>query len=307
MAYDAARQRLVLFGGSTIASGFTGDTWEWDGVSWAQRNPAASPSPRDFHAMAYDAARQRVVLFGGVARSFPALQDTWEWDGVSWAQRNPAASPPARSDHALAYDATRQRVVLFGGVGSNEHPLGDTWEWDGANWAPGNHAASPAPRGRHALAYDATRQRVVLFGGDSAFGDTWLYGNHALAATQTIGNACAGTNGPPVIASNLPYLGNPAFVLDLLSARASAPCLFMLATGTQALNLGGGCSLYLNGVFVPVFTATNASGFASVKFSIPLDTSLRGGAAYAQGFVLDPMGSFAGLALSAGQRLVLGD
>jgi hypothetical protein len=156
----------------------------------------------------------------------------------------------------------------------------------------------------HALAYDAARERVVLFGGG---GDTWLYGNLFPAATQTIGRACAGTNGPPVLASNLPSLGTQAFVLDLLSARASAPCLFMLATGTQALNLGGGCTLYVNGVFVPLFTATNASGFASVKLSIPLDPALRGGATHAQGFVFDPMGSFASLALSAGLKLVFGD
>jgi hypothetical protein len=110
-----------------------------------------------------------------------------------------------------------------------------------------------------------------------------------------------------VIASNLPFVGNQAVVLDLLAARASAPCLFMLATGTQALNLGGGCTLYLNGVLMPLFSATNASGFASVKLSIPLDPSLRGGAAYAQAFVLDPMGSFAGLALSGGLKLVFGD
>ena len=105
----------------------------------------------------------------------------------------------------------------------------------------------------------------------------------------------------------MPFLGNQSFVLDVLSARASAPCLFMLATGTQTLSLGGGCSLYLSGVFVPIFTATNASGSSSVKLSIPLDLSLRGGAAYAQAFVVDPMGSFAGLALSAGQKLLLGD
>jgi hypothetical protein len=81
----------------------------------------------------------------------------------------------------------------------------------------------------------------------------------------------------------------------------------MIATGTQALNLGGGCTLYLNGFLMPLLTATNASGFSSVKLSIPLDVSLRGGVAYAQAFVLDPMGSFAGLALSAGLKLVIGD
>src|SRR5688572_4916037 len=66
MAYDAARQRIVLFGGR-IDSGVAplGQTWEWDGSSWSLQNPAASPPPRHSHALAYDAARQRIVLFGG--------------------------------------------------------------------------------------------------------------------------------------------------------------------------------------------------------------------------------------------------
>jgi hypothetical protein len=90
MAYDAARQRVVLFGGGGTLS----DTWEWDGVTWTHRTPAASPPARGGHAMAWDAARQRVVLFGGYANDF--LSDTWEWDGVTWTQRTPATSPAAR-------------------------------------------------------------------------------------------------------------------------------------------------------------------------------------------------------------------
>jgi len=71
MAYDAARHRIVLFGGRE--NQFLADTWEWDGVIWVQRSPLASPSPRRSHAMTYDAARQRVVLFGGSQ----GLADTW--------------------------------------------------------------------------------------------------------------------------------------------------------------------------------------------------------------------------------------
>src|SRR5688572_14660643 len=75
MAYDAARERVVLFGGQGSIG--LGDTWEWDGVSWAQQNPAASPTVRQDHAMAYDAARQRVVLFGGFSNGSGVRGDTW--------------------------------------------------------------------------------------------------------------------------------------------------------------------------------------------------------------------------------------
>jgi hypothetical protein len=206
----------------------------------------------------------------------------------------------------MAYDAARQRVVMSGGNGVGQF-LRDTWEWDGVVWIRQDTATSPPLLREHAMAYDAARQRIVMFeGSPGSSADTWLHGNLVPATTQTIGSACAGTSGLPVIASSVPVVGNQTFVLDLLSARAQAPCLFVLATGTQALNLGGGCTLYLNGAFLPVLTATNASGFASARFAIPPDPVLRGGAAYAQSLVFDPV-AFAGIALSAGLKLVLGD
>src|SRR4029078_5130605 len=89
-AYDAARGRAVLFGGDAGPAGSFGDTWEWDGATWALASNSG-PSARINAAMAYDAARQRTLLFGGTT---PArqLSDLWEWDGVAWLQR--AASGP---------------------------------------------------------------------------------------------------------------------------------------------------------------------------------------------------------------------
>jgi hypothetical protein len=237
--------------------------------------------------MAYDAARQRVVLFGGYG-----LADTWEWDGTTWVQRNPVTNPGWRRYHAMAYHEARRRVVLTG-----DFLAGDTWEWDGTDWQQVSSRG-----GMGAMAYDAARQRVVLFG----LG-TMLYGSLVPAVAQPIGRACAGINGPPAIASSLPFLGNAALVLNLAAARSSAPCVFLLAADTQALQLGGGCTLYVKGAMVPIFTATSAVGFASIKLAIPLDVALRGMPAYAQGVVLDPMGPFAGLAFSGGVKLVLGD
>src|SRR5207244_114050 len=40
MAYDAAHQQIVLFGGSNNASGGLGDTWTWDGSDWTEQSPA---------------------------------------------------------------------------------------------------------------------------------------------------------------------------------------------------------------------------------------------------------------------------
>jgi len=175
MAYDAARGRIVLFGGG-LRGQLLGDTWEWDGTVWSQR-ASSGPVARNEHRMAYDSARGRIVLFGG--DGIGGLHgDTWEWDGTAWTQ--PASSgPTARYGHAMAYDAARGRVVLFGGDGGSY--LGDTWEWDGTAWTQ-RGSSGPAPRFGHAMAYDAARGRVVLFGGAtdgglSLFGDTWEYGS----------------------------------------------------------------------------------------------------------------------------------
>jgi hypothetical protein len=65
VAFDPARRRLVLFGGWRF--GALADTWEWDGASWVQQSPVASPPAVDGPTMAFDGARQRVATFTGGA------------------------------------------------------------------------------------------------------------------------------------------------------------------------------------------------------------------------------------------------
>ena len=175
MAYDAARGRVVLFGGYDFrARRVLADTWEWDGTTWAEVTPATSPLGRFGQAMAYDSTRGRVVMFGGAGDSGD-LGDTWEWDGTTWVPRTPVTSPPPREYGALAYDGARGRAVLFGGFGGSSY-LADTWEWDGDAWVERASASHPTGREWQVLAFDEDRRRTVLFGGyDGAarLGDTW--------------------------------------------------------------------------------------------------------------------------------------
>jgi hypothetical protein len=185
MAYDAARGRVVLFGGYDFLAGiFRADTWEWDGTNWIEVTPETSPPGRFGQAMAYDASRGRIVMFGGAGED-GELGDTWEWDGSAWIERAPAASPPPREYGALAYDGARGRAVLFGGF-DGASALADTWEWDGNTWIDRAPAAHPPARTWHTLAFDEGRGRTVLFGGydgTSLFGDTWEWdGNSWLEA-----------------------------------------------------------------------------------------------------------------------------
>ena len=138
MAYDEARQRIVLFGGFNPESGtMYGDTWTWDGTTWTQL-PGAGPSARCAHAMTYDGGRQAVVLFGGsdifvgvlgvgglriAAAGSPENDNSvWEWDGSRWNQ-HPASQPPARIHHDFVHDRSRNVMILYSGF----PPLGDNF------------------------------------------------------------------------------------------------------------------------------------------------------------------------------------
>ncbi len=186
LAYDEARQVVVLFGGTaTMGQDQLGDTWEFDGLDWIPVTLTSSPPARFGYAMAYDAARQCVVLFGGAAASGGStafLSDTWEYSGASWTEVNPTESPPASAGHRLVYDAARQRVVL---VTADFMGSGDTalWDFDGTTWTPLSPSGDlPPARGAHAAGYDADRDRLVLHGGSQSDGqsvtylqDTWEY------------------------------------------------------------------------------------------------------------------------------------
>jgi hypothetical protein len=132
LAYDAARSRVVLFGGSD--GNLLNDTWEWDGTDWTQRRPTFSPPARKAPCSAYDSVRRVIVIFGGrEGDDAKALADTWEWDGTTWRQG--ATGPSARSSCAMAFDSARNQVVMYGGsprhVGKNPSEVSDeTWVYE---------------------------------------------------------------------------------------------------------------------------------------------------------------------------------
>lgn len=191
MAYDSARSRVVLFGG-TDGGASLNDTWEWNGTNWNQRS-TSGPTPRYGHAMAFDSGRGRTVMFGGFnSNSVTYSAETWEWDGTSWIFRA-STGPSKRSWHSLVYDSRRSRVVLFGGQyfpsTGGVVRLGDTWEWDGTSWIQLATTGPPAG-GSIAMAYDSDRGRTVLYGGiigSTLVGQTWEWDGTSWAENSTIG------------------------------------------------------------------------------------------------------------------------
>jgi cysteine-rich repeat protein len=167
MAYDAARKKMVMFGG--YDAGFLNDTWEWDNAlgTWTKSSPEHSPPGRQLHGMAYDASRGVVVMFGG-SSPMGVLNDTWEYDGADWSKVTPQAPSP-RYAFGMSYDSDRQRVIIFGGQNvSSTEAVNELWEYDGNNWRPNStppDQAIPQPRYGHGQAYDSFRKKLVVFAG----------------------------------------------------------------------------------------------------------------------------------------------
>ncbi|HEY2515473.1 MAG TPA: kelch repeat-containing protein, partial [Polyangiaceae bacterium] len=190
LAYDAAHDRVLLYGGlvgagvAAQSAGPTGAVWQLDpaACTWS---PGVAAGPARVNALAaWDSDREKLVVFGGApAPTVAIVNDTWELDpaGGVWIRRA-TTGPSARSGAAMTYDARRKKVVLFGGTPTAANPAGpsaDLWEYDGAIGAwtqatPGG--AAPAPRTNASLVFDPARGTSVLLGGTDAHGsrfDAW--------------------------------------------------------------------------------------------------------------------------------------
>ncbi len=156
--FDPARNRMLIFGGSTTADyyGTHNDTWELnlkpDVPVWRQMSPSGTlPIARRTLTSVFDARRDRMVIFGGWDGSPDSdafLNDTWalslsSGDG-EWTQLSPAgALPHVRDAMAAVYDPGADRMVLFGGWGGNTM-LGDTQFLTWGDSGPAASATSSA-------------------------------------------------------------------------------------------------------------------------------------------------------------------
>ena len=206
MAWDTAIGALVLFGGEgTVAFG---DTYRWNGTTWAPVATALVPQGRAYASMAYDNVSARLVMFGGYG-SGTFYGDTWSFDGTTWSKLSPSHAPAGRWD--AAFGRAGGQLVLFGGT-VDTGATGDTWAWNGLDWQQQNVSPSPAARQSPVGASDIVHDELVLFGGigQIRYQDTWAFGS---APTAAIPEA------PPGL---LPALATGVAVLAMLRGRRRA-------------------------------------------------------------------------------------
>jgi hypothetical protein len=191
IAYDAARRRIVMFGGIGSCD-FAHETWLFDG-DWSAATPGTVPQRRDVVPLAYDPIREQVVMFGG--RLYDGVCDfdgpwgddeTWLWDGTDWTLQSPAHTPHRRAFHNMAWDPVNGGVLMFSGLyAAGPGPsdaiafLDDAWLWDGTDWTDLTATSMPPARGDFAMATHSAENKILVFGGvDDTFaliGDTWTW------------------------------------------------------------------------------------------------------------------------------------
>ena len=183
MAYDAAHNELVVFGGQAFLTPFpaTNETWVYTNSNWQKLTPVHNPPARYGATLTYDPKIDRVVLFGGYSlpADVGALNDTWTFDGTDWTQITAGPVPGTRGNASATFDVATQSVLLFGGYRDTPPTnLNDTWTFNGSVWAQASPVHTPMARWGASLAYDGANNNSVLFGGNSGAGfinDTWTY------------------------------------------------------------------------------------------------------------------------------------
>jgi LPXTG-motif cell wall-anchored protein len=250
---------VILYGGFAGSLGGSppnGDTWRWNGVTWARVCTSATcgPGPRALMAMAGNGTVG--VMFGGLGGSGIA-NDTWVFDGTTWTQACGQAGVPCGpiglAGASMAWDG--QRFVLFGGADLSGigTPVDDTWTFNGHTWTKVcgtsmGHACGPAARDLGAFTYAgnarAPRGAVLAEGGD-IFGngatqhlvrDAWLFDGTRWSkldppwngATETFPNSGAPPAGPDPLLGMLapkPALCEVVYLGASVAHSASPPTL----------------------------------------------------------------------------------
>lgn len=217
--YDAARDRVLVFGGRLGFLPSTNEVWSLslgDEPRWTAIVPEGTPpEPRDESAAIYDPVRDRMIVYGGVWKADFSDEvlygDVWSLELAGtprWVPLSPPGTPPGKRKGASAvYDPSGDRMLVFGGwtkvplpypwSGYTHEPLDETWSLSLSGTPEWRLVAvTDAPPGRQetVAVVDATRGRLVVSGGsDRQWGgqmnDTWALpldaGLSGTAATWT--------------------------------------------------------------------------------------------------------------------------
>ncbi|MCE7980699.1 MAG: tandem-95 repeat protein [Caldilinea sp. CFX5] len=287
-AYDAAHNRMIVFGGgTTVVNSDQNEVWiltDANGIgnpTWQQLTPGGTPPPaRGAPAAAvYDPHTNRLLVIAGRAGA-TAYNDVWiltnanGLDGTpQWLQLTPTGVPPApRGGHTLVYDPTTNRALITaGGNYTLTTYYNDVWLLTNANGLGGAPQwvqqtpvdGPPPPRYTHISGYSPTANRLVIAFGhcllsnsSAALNDVWLLtnANQLYTSGQTPPTPPVACPGTAPAATNDTYEGNANTPLVIpapgVLTNDKSPNNTPLSAILVAAPLHGTLTLNPNGAFV---------------------------------------------------------
>lgn len=167
IAYDFDRDRVVLYGGSTITGREVKpiyDTWEFDGTQWAQTgtdNPKVAKP-----LLAYDAANKRVAMMGVAETTITPLMYFYDTATDTWTQHTTAKMPTCINEGHLFYDEVTRKLLFVGGICLTNTPnVEEVFEFDGTDWNKVTPFNVNVRGIGQAWTYDPVRTQIINFGG----------------------------------------------------------------------------------------------------------------------------------------------
>jgi hypothetical protein len=143
--YDAANNRMIVFGGRIAGGPYPGDVWVLRNANglggtpqWLELSPTGAPPPaREDQRAVYNATENELLVFGGW-RASPTeqyFQDVWvlaHANGLggapAWRELTPAGTAPAKRElHSAVYNTGSDRMIVFGGSVTPTSMCNDVW------------------------------------------------------------------------------------------------------------------------------------------------------------------------------------
>ncbi len=193
--YDGARNRMVIFGGTSggISGPFVyySDAWALNltgSPAWQLVDPGTSVVTARFgHQSVYDPILDRLATFGGYDGSY--LQQTaflsfsapTGWTEYTLPSPPDAAAPSPRREYSAAIDPDHRQMIVFSGTTLTLFDDDQTWAFALSGdpvWSRLHTPVAPHPRHGSTSIWDPLRHRMILFGGydqtlSQYANDTW--------------------------------------------------------------------------------------------------------------------------------------
>ena len=167
IAYDSARDRVVIFGGEVLTADALStnaiyDMWEFDGTDWT-RIMAEGPHVRG-PLLTYDVGRDEIIMLG-LNDTAATVMYRYDAPAGNWVAVTPELLPPCVNEGLLTYRSRTGHPLYTGGICPTDNTgVVDTFEWDGTNWVKLT-ANTPGHASGQAFTYDELRDTPIMVGG----------------------------------------------------------------------------------------------------------------------------------------------